>query len=138
MCCRSRLTPVLFAGKEGKLRSKAAIVGDRKDPAQTQTALADLLRGLFRSSTGSWTPPSHRQQDLQPRPYPRLPLLSFDCRTSDLNQVFWLVYDDAAVAEHVILSSPDTSLAGDVFKSLHVLHLPNSELANAVRLRSDA
>jgi hypothetical protein len=47
MCCRSRLTPVLFAGKEGKLRSKAAIVGDRKDPAQTQTALADLLRGLF-------------------------------------------------------------------------------------------
>ena len=68
------------------------MLGKRTDPSQQ--AFADLLRGLFHWKLDT---SDKRAYSLDPKDYPTLPLFAWNKDQSCyLNQVFWLVYDDAS------------------------------------------
>jgi len=70
------------------------MLGKRTDPSQQ--AFADLLRGLFHWKLDT---SDNRAYSLDPKDYPRLPLFSLHKeQTCYLNQVFWLVYNDATTS----------------------------------------
>ena len=67
------------------------MLGKRSDPSQQ--AFANLLRGLFHWKLDTT---DKRAYSLNPADYPRLPLFAFNKdQACYLNQVFWLVYEDA-------------------------------------------
>ena len=70
------------------------MLGRRTDPSQQ--AFADLLRGLFHWKLDT---SDKRAYSLDPKDYPRLPLFAWNKDQSCyLNQVFWLVYNDATTS----------------------------------------
>jgi hypothetical protein len=87
-------TPVLFEDDRSPSRGEVTMLGKRTDPSQQ--AFADLLRGLFHWKLDT---SDNRAYSLDPKDYPRLPLFALHKeQTCYLNQVFWLVYNDATTS----------------------------------------